>query len=215
MYLTRSFRRKLVATGCAAVGFVFLYEVTAFDSRYAARQAELREDRATPAPGARLKFTATAYCKGETTASGVQVRTGIAAADPTLLPVGSVIQIDALTDKYNGIYTVMDTGPAVQGRHVDLYMWSCYEALDFGRKPIQLTVLRLGWNPRASGPNLLDRVFTVRKAANPRPPSPDASPALAPAAPTTPTPKPVPSTTAMPTSGQSPPVAEPKPVGER
>lgn len=211
MYLTRSFRRKLVATGCAAVGFVFLYEVTAFDSRYAARQAELREDRATPAPGARLKFTATAYCKGETTASGVQVRTGIAAADPTLLPVGSVIQIDALAAKYNGIYTVMDTGPAVQGRHVDLYMWSCYEALDFGRKPIQLTVLRLGWNPRASGPTLLDRVFTVRKTASP--PAPAPTPTLAPAAPVS---KPVSPGTVLPTSGESPAAAaEPKPVGQK
>ena len=28
----------------------------------------------------------------------------------------------------------MDTGPKVQGRHVDLYMWSCYEALAFGRR---------------------------------------------------------------------------------
>ena len=44
----------------------------------------------------------------------------------------------------------MDTGPKVQGRHIDVYMWSCYEALDFGRRKIQLTVLRLGWNPQAS-----------------------------------------------------------------
>jgi 3D (Asp-Asp-Asp) domain-containing protein len=213
MYLTRSFRRKLVATGCAAVGFVFLYEVTAFDSRYAARQAELREDHATPAPGVHLRFTATAYCKGDTTASGVQVRTGIAAADPTLLPVGSVVQIDALTDKYNGIYTVMDTGPAVQGRHVDLYMWSCYEALDFGRRPIQLTVLRLGWNPRASGPNLLDRLFNVRKTVNPGTVSPGAdrpAPPIAPAA------APAPSRPAVSTAGERPAFAvDPRPVGEK
>ena len=42
-------------------------------------------------PGAQLHFTATAYCKGETTASGVTVRTGVAAADPGLLPVGTVV----------------------------------------------------------------------------------------------------------------------------
>ncbi len=93
---------------------------------------ELRESTATPAPGARLRFTATAYCKGTTTASGVNVRTGIAAADPDLLPVGSVIQVDRLGERYNGIYTIMDTGPAVQGRHIDIYMWSCNEALEFG-----------------------------------------------------------------------------------
>ena len=53
----------------------------------------------------------------------------------------------------------MDTGPSVQGREVDLYMWSCYEALDFGRMPIQLTVLRLGWNPKATTPGFLERLF--------------------------------------------------------
>ena len=53
----------------------------------------------------------------------------------------------------------MDTGPAVQGRQVDVYMWSCNEALQFGRKPIHLTVLRLGWNPRATTPSFLDRFF--------------------------------------------------------
>jgi hypothetical protein len=38
-------------------------------------------------------------------------------------------------------------------------MWSCYEALDFGRQPIRLSVLRLGWNPRATAPSFLDRLF--------------------------------------------------------
>lgn len=148
MFLTRSFRRKLFVTVGAVVGFASLYEVTTLDSRYAARQAEQREATARPAPGARLRFTATAYCKGLTTQSGVRVRSGIAAGDPDLLPVGSVVQIDSLGERYNGIYTIMDTGPKVQGRHVDLYMWSCYEALEFGRRPITLTVLRLGWNPK-------------------------------------------------------------------
>ena len=45
----------------------------------------------------------------------MNVRTGIAAADPELLPVGSVIQVYKLGERYNGIYTIMDTGPAVQG----------------------------------------------------------------------------------------------------
>jgi 3D (Asp-Asp-Asp) domain-containing protein len=148
MLISRSIGRKLVATLTAAAGFVFLYEATVIDSRYAARPAVA--EQAAPSPGARLPFTATAYCKGTTTASGVNVRTGIAAADPDLLPVGSVVQVDRLGDRYNGIYTIMDTGPAVQGRHIDIYMWSCNEALALGRRDISLSVLRLGWNPRAS-----------------------------------------------------------------
>jgi 3D (Asp-Asp-Asp) domain-containing protein len=165
MFLSRSTGRKVVTTATAAVAFACLYEVTTLDSRYAARQAELREPTRLAVPGARLRFSATAYCKGTTTASGVNVRTGIAAADPDLLPVGSVIQVDKLGERYNGIYTIMDTGPRVQGRHVDIYMWSCNEALALGRQDIGLTVVRLGWNPRASTPGLVERLFRQREAS--------------------------------------------------
>jgi 3D (Asp-Asp-Asp) domain-containing protein len=170
MYLSRSFGRKIVATALAAVSFAFLYEATVLDSRFAGRQ-ELSESTATAPPGARLRFSATAYCKGTTTASGVNVRSGIAASDPDLLPVGSVVQIGRLGEKYDGVYTVMDTGPKVQGRHLDLYMWSCYEALEFGRRPAEVTVLRLGWSPRTSKPGLIDRLFHQRESAAP-PPAP-------------------------------------------
>lgn len=159
MIISGRFWRKAIVTSVAAVGFVSLYEVTALDSKYVARLATFRETSGLPLPGSRLAFSATAYCKGITTASGVPAQSGVAAADPELLPVGSVVEIDSLPQKYNGIYTVMDTGPSVQGRHVDVYMWSCIEALQFGRRPIHLTVLRLGWNPRATTPSFLDRFF--------------------------------------------------------
>lgn len=146
--------RKFVATVIVAVAFVLIYQVTTVDSRYAARQAVLREASAVPSPGAKLRFTATAYCKGEVTASGVWPRTGVAAADPTLLPVGSVIQVVDVPP-YTGIYTIMDTGPWVLGRHIDIYMWSCLEAVKFGRRSVEVTVLRLGWNPRTSTTTLL------------------------------------------------------------
>ena len=155
--ISSSFWRKALVTLVAAGAFVSLYEVTALDSKYAARQATLREATALPEPGSRLAFSATAYCKGNTTTSGVVVQSGVAAADPELLPVGSVVDVDGLPRKYNGIYTILDTGPAVQGRQVDVYMWSCIEALEFGRQAIHVTVLRLGWNPRATTPSFLDR----------------------------------------------------------
>jgi 3D (Asp-Asp-Asp) domain-containing protein len=159
MIISGSFWRKSIVTAVAAVAFAWFFEATILDSKYAARLSTLREASALPAPGARLAFSATAYCKGMVTTSGVAVQTGIAAADPELLPVGSIVQIDELPPKYNGIYTILDTGPSIQGRVVDVYMWSCYEALDFGRKPIRLTVMRLGWNPRATSPGLMDRFF--------------------------------------------------------
>ena len=148
----------------AAVTFAFLFDVTVFDSRHALQLAELGVlSPEKPHAGSQLRFTATAYCKGTTTASGVNVRNGIAAADPDLLPIGSVVRIDELGDKYDGIYTVMDTGPKVQGRHVDVYLWSCYEALEVGRRPMKLTVLRLGWNPQASERSIVDRLFRARE----------------------------------------------------
>jgi 3D (Asp-Asp-Asp) domain-containing protein len=159
MIISGRFWRTALVTTVAAVGFVALFEVTALDSKYVARLATLHESAPLPSPGSRVAFSATAYCKGIVTASGVPVQSGVVAADPELLPVGSVLQIDSLPQKYNGIYTVMDTGPAVQGRHVDVYMWSCNEALEFGRRATNITVLRLGWSPRATRPGFLDRFF--------------------------------------------------------
>ena len=104
------------------------------------------------------------------------MRTGVAAADPALLPVGTVVRVDMPNSRYSGIWTVMDTGPSVQGRMVDLYLWSCKEALEFGRRPVRLTVLRLGWNPQMSAP-VADR---PRSSASERPeaavPTADGSP---------------------------------------
>jgi 3D (Asp-Asp-Asp) domain-containing protein len=188
MLISRSFLWKAVATLGAAVGFVFVYETTVPDSRNAAQEAA-RAETISPQPGARLRFTATAYCKGQTTASGVGVRTGIAAADPALLPVGTVIRLDTPDSKLNGIWTVMDTGPAVQGRTVDLYMWSCHEALRFGRRSVQLEVLRLGWNPQNSEPARVDDLFKqreIQKARMTQPATPAPAAGVAPAvAPTT------------------------------
>jgi 3D (Asp-Asp-Asp) domain-containing protein len=156
MFLSESLWRKVVTTTVAAVVFVLAYEATVMDSRKS-QGAAISSDKAPATAGARLRFKATAYCKGLTTASGVGVTTGIVAADSAVLPEGSVIEIDgtpkssnALPDQYRGIYTVMDTGPAVNGRHIDIYLWSCNEALNLGRRDAVVTVLRLGWNPKNS-----------------------------------------------------------------
>jgi 3D (Asp-Asp-Asp) domain-containing protein len=175
MLLSRSLRRKLVATLVAALALVFLSETTIIDSRYAARLFKAEGDvvkASAPVVETRdpLRFTATAYCKGHTTQSGVAVRTGIAAADPDLLPVGSVIQIDNTLESYRGVWTILDTGPKVHGRHVDLYVWSCNEALSFGRRPVQVSVLRLGWSPQNSRPSLIRRLFQQNEQTLPPPP---------------------------------------------
>jgi 3D (Asp-Asp-Asp) domain-containing protein len=172
MIISDSVWRKSLVTLVAVGGFVALYEVTMLDTKYAAHQAVEREGTALPSPGAHLAFTATAYCKGTTTSSGVMPQSGVAASDPSLLPVGSVIQVASDRPEDDGIYTIMDTGPSVRGRHVDIYMWSCTEALRFGRRSVHITVLRLGWNPRATAPTLLD---VLLRRAGPTPPAASAA----------------------------------------
>lgn len=172
MRIAESYWRKAIATLAVAAAFVFLYQTTARDSRSSASEASLVETAVLPQAGSRMQFTATAYCKGETTASGVGVRTGVAAADPALLPVGSVVRLETPNPRYSGVWTVMDTGPAVRGRTVDLYLWSCKEALVFGRRPVRLTVLRLGWNPQNSIPGMVDTLFRKREADSKKPAEP-------------------------------------------
>jgi 3D (Asp-Asp-Asp) domain-containing protein len=214
MLLSRSLQRRLVVLAGAALGFVMLYESPILDSEYlshalrrggddpvAAPGIPDPEDVASPAPGVRLRFRATAYCKGTTTASGTAIRTGIAAADPALLPVGSVIQVESLGPRYDGIYTIMDTGPKVRGRQIDIYMWNCNEALVFGRRTLTINVLRLGWNPRVSTPERVAPEFQRRERdLETRPP---ATPAPAPDAGSKPD-APAPGTTPAP-SGDTPP----------
>lgn len=175
--IAESFWRKAIATLFVATVFVLLYEIQTRDSKSEASVTTVTETVAMPQAGARLMFSATAYCKGETTASGVGVRTGIAAADPAILPVGSVVRLETPNPRYSGVWTVMDTGPAVRGRTVDLYLWSCKEALQFGRRKVRLSVLRLGWNPENSVPGLVDTLFRKREAEA-RKPLPSVAPAL-------------------------------------
>ena len=147
--LSRSLRMKLLVMAVAAVGFIAIYyERDMLDSKVT--RIESASETEPPTPGRTVRFSVTAYCKGETTAAGIRVRAGMAAADPKVLPLGSVIRLEGLPTAFEGIYTVLDTGPEVQGRELDLYMWSCYDALEFGRRPAAVTVLRLGWDPKTS-----------------------------------------------------------------
>ena len=159
---TRSWAGRLLVTVIAVSAFIWLYEETIPDSKFSMlpRGFESPMDPTRPpAPGERQAFSATAYCRGLVTSSGVAAQTGVVAADPALLPAGSVIEISLNDARYDGIYTVLDTGPEIQGRDVDIYMWSCNEAVQFGRRSARVTVLRLGWNPRATTPSFINRFF--------------------------------------------------------
>ncbi len=143
----------VVVTAALIVLFVNLGTAAlAFDPFPFAHRHHREARSATALPGATVRFTATAYCQSGITQSGVDTHTGIAAADPAQLPVGSVVQVETDIQKYNGIYTVLDTGTKVQGHKLDLFMHDCHEAQHFGKQLVQVTVLRKGWSPKASAP---------------------------------------------------------------
>ena len=191
-------RRALFAMVVAtAVLFVFVTRIR--DST-----DEVFDASGSPRLGTALRFEATAYCKGETTAAGVAVRAGMAAADPALQPLGSVVSVQTRTERQNGIWTVLDTGPEVKGRELDLYIWNCNEALAFGRQTVQVTILRLGWDPQNSAPSPVEELFRRRERARPVPapvtpvPAPIEPSPAAPNATPPPAPSPTPSSTPPP-----------------
>ena len=95
-----------------------------------------------------LRVEVTAYCDQGETASGVQTRRGIVAADPDVLPLGSRIRVEGLDPRHNGTYDVEDTGGAVKGRIIDIFMRDCAAAKRFGRQIARVQVLRLGDDTR-------------------------------------------------------------------
>jgi peptidoglycan lytic transglycosylase len=86
-----------------------------------------------------LDFHATAYCLKGRTASGQHVRPGVIAADPKVLPLGTVVHLRA--GSYTGTYTVLDTGGRIRGRLIDVYVPTYREAMQFGRRPVKIKVL--------------------------------------------------------------------------
>jgi 3D (Asp-Asp-Asp) domain-containing protein len=98
--------------------------------------------------GPPANFQATAYALRGRTFSGVYVRRGVIAADPRVIPIGSVVQIS--TPGYSGIYTVQDTGGKIKGKIIDVWVGSTREAMIFGRRQIKLHVVRWGKPRRIS-----------------------------------------------------------------
>ena len=87
-------------------------------------------------------YTATAYSLRGRTASGRPVSRGLIAADPSVLPLGTRVRVEA--GSFTGEYLVADTGGAVKGRRIDIWTPTAREAMHFGRRAVKLTVLSFG-----------------------------------------------------------------------
>ncbi|HEU4884224.1 MAG TPA: 3D domain-containing protein [Longimicrobium sp.] len=92
----------------------------------------------------RLEMRSTAYCLRGTMRTGVRVRDGMAAGDPSVLPLGSVVRVSHPDGRLIGIFVIMDTGGAIRGNKIDLWFDSCREASDWGIRSVVAEVLDIG-----------------------------------------------------------------------
>ncbi|SEN47086.1 3D (Asp-Asp-Asp) domain-containing protein [Paenibacillus sophorae] len=74
------------------------------------------------------------------TKSGEKVKEGrTVSADLNILPIGTVIEIESV-----GIRTITDSGSAIRGRRLDLYIESHKEALNFGVRNLKVRIIKMG-----------------------------------------------------------------------
>ena len=136
-------RRRVCSLGVAA----WVTAVAIAVGGIACRKVE----RVSNAPPQReqMAFDATAYSIEGKTADGTHAREGIVAADPKVLPLGTRIRVQG-AGQYDGEYVVRDTGRAVKGREIDVYLAKDAEAKRFGRKSVQVEVVAWGDGRRAA-----------------------------------------------------------------
>lgn len=79
-----------------------------------------------------------------TMASGQRVRVGAIAADLRILPFGSLVRIPQYNNGQPCV--VLDTGGAIHGLKLDIFLWSTEAAIHWGRrKNVPVEILRIGW----------------------------------------------------------------------
>lgn len=89
-----------------------------------------------------LTMEATAYLPGDgdgrgITASGMVAKRGVVAVDPNVIPLGTRLYIPGY-----GMAIAADTGGAIKGQKIDLLMESYGEAMEFGRRSIEVYILQ-------------------------------------------------------------------------
>lgn len=84
----------------------------------------------------------TAYTGGGTTASGKPAQVGRVAVDPRVIPLGTRLYIESENGSYvYGYAEAADTGGAIKGYKVDIYLDTYEQAIQFGRRNMRVYVL--------------------------------------------------------------------------
>ena len=104
-----------------------------------------------------IKMVATAYEAGPRstgkrpgdkgygiTASGARAKRGTVAVDPRVIPLGTKLYIKSLTPGVPdyGFAIAQDTGGAIKGNKIDLFMDTVWECMQFGRRPVMVFILQ-------------------------------------------------------------------------
>lgn len=116
---------------------------------------EMKSRRSAPTAsrgyGRTFEVECTAYTLGGNTASGFSLsglsreEAMVVAVDPNVIPLGTQIylEFDGDWSHYNGVYTASDTGGAISGNVIDVFVGhgNDGEAMSFGRRSATASVL--------------------------------------------------------------------------
>lgn len=99
--------------------------------------------RTTNTDGQYVRFTATGYCpcvkccgkSSGITASGAKATAGVTVAMSKSYAFGTKVEIKGM-----GTYTVQDRGGAISGNKVDIFFATHQEAINFGRRTVEVQV---------------------------------------------------------------------------
>jgi 3D (Asp-Asp-Asp) domain-containing protein len=84
-----------------------------------------------------LTVSATAYTHtGNRTATGTIARVGVIAVDPSVIPLGTKVYVEGY-----GFATAEDTGGAIKGNRIDIFLNSNSECINWGRRNVKVYIL--------------------------------------------------------------------------
>lgn len=109
-------------------------------------EQELEEKEREKAKGRYLgTFVTTAYCyqcSGSITSTGVRPVVGTTiAVDPRVIPYGSTLRLEDMNGNFLGYRIAQDTGGAIKGQRLDIYLNNDAECQAWGRRNINVFIV--------------------------------------------------------------------------
>lgn len=85
----------------------------------------------------KMNVVATAYTGYSTTSTGQKPVWGTIAVDPKIIPYGTKVYIP----QFNKVFVANNTGGAIKGNKIDIFMNTKSECYNWGRKSIEIQIL--------------------------------------------------------------------------